>query len=163
MNKRYTIAKELVFGDCLVTPGAYEGVLERLNEFVSPFFEHLETRMQREKALAYIKGLLSDTERKNVESIAYYHGEDRQPLQMFVGQIDWNDDAILDTLVDQVVTEIGSQNGILVLDPTAFAKKGKMSVDVERQWCGRYGKVDNCQVATFLAYVGAGEFMFSSS
>ena len=159
MSKRYTIAKELVFDDCLVTPGAYEGVLERLGKFVAPFFEHLETRMQREKALTYIKGLLSDTERKNVESIAYYHGEDRQPLQMFVGQIDWNDDAILDTLVDQVVTEIGSPNGILVIDPTAFAKKGKMSVGVERQWCGRYGKVDNCQVALFLAYVGAGEFM----
>ena len=159
MSKRYTIAKELIFNDCLVTPGAYEGVLERLGEFVTPFFEHLETRMQREKALAYLKGLLSDTERKNVESIAYYHGEDRQPLQMFVGQVDWNDDAILDTLVSQVVTEIGSPNGILVLDPTAFAKKGKMSVGVERQWCGRYGKVDHCQVAIFLAYVGAGEFM----
>jgi len=159
MSKRYTIAKESIFNDCLVTPGAYEGVLERLGEFVTPFFEHLETRMQREKALAYLKGLLSDTERKNVESIAYYHGEDRQPLPLFIGQIDWNDDAILDTLVDQVVTEIGLPNGILVLDPTAFAKKGKMSVGVERQWCGRHGKVDNCQVAIFLAYISAGEFM----
>jgi len=159
MSKRYAITKEAVFGDCLVTPGAYEGVLERLDEFVTPFFKHLTTRMQREKALAYIKGLLSDTERKNVEAIAYYHGEDRQPLQMFVGQIDWNDDAILDELVDQVVREIGTQNGILVIDPTSFAKKGKMSVGVERQWCGRYGKLDNCQVAIFLAYVGSGEFV----
>jgi len=123
MGKRYALSKEAVFADCLITSGAYEGVLERLDKFVAPFFEHLGTRMQREKALAYIKGLLSDTERKNVESIAYYHGEDRQPLQMFVGQIDWDDDAILDTLVDQVVTEIGSQNGILVIDPTAFAKE----------------------------------------
>ncbi len=159
MSKRYAIAKDAVFEDCLVTPGAYEGVLERLDEFVTPFFEHLATRMQREKALAYIKGLLSDTERKNVESIAYYHGEDRQPLQMFVGQVDWNDDAILDELVGQVVKELGSQNGILVLDPTSFSKKGKRSVGVARQWCGRYGKLDNCQVAIFLAYVGEGEFM----
>jgi SRSO17 transposase len=159
MNKRYAIAKDAVFEDCLVTPGAYEGVLERLDNFATPFFKHLSTRMQREKALAYIKGLLSDTERKNVESIAYFHGEDRQPLQLFIGQVDWDDNAILDELVDQVVQEIGSQNGILVLDPTSFAKKGKMSVGVERQWCGRYGKLDNCQVAIFLAYVASGEFM----
>ena len=159
MGKRYALSKEAVFTDCLVTPGTYEGVLERLDDFVAPFFKHLATRMQREKALAYIKGLLSDTERKNVESIAYYHGEDRQPLQLFIGQVDWNDDAILDELVDQVADEIGSPNGILVLDPTSFAKKGKMSVGVERQWCGRYGKLDNCQVAVFLAYVASGEFM----
>jgi SRSO17 transposase len=159
MHKRYTIAKDAIFEDCLVTPGAYAGVLERLNNFVTPFFKHLTTRMQREKALAYIKGLLSDTERKNVESIAYYHGEDRQPLQLFIGQIDWNDDAILNELRDQVVKVIGSQNGILVFDPTSFAKKGKRSVGVERQWCGRYGKLDNCQVAIFLAYVASGEFM----
>jgi hypothetical protein len=46
----------------------------------------------------------------------------------------------------------------LVLDPTSFPKKGTQSVGVQRQWCGRLGKIENCQVATFLAYVGAGEF-----
>ena len=78
---------------------------------------------------------------------------------MFIGQVDGNDDALLDEFVDQVANAMGSPNGILVLDPTAFAKKGKMSVGVERQWCGRYGKVDNCQVAIFLAYVASGEFL----
>ncbi len=159
MNKRYAIAKESVFEDCLVTPGTYEGVLERLDQFVTPFFKHLATRMQREKALAYLKGLLSCTEKKNVESIAYYHGQDRQPLQMFIGQVEWDDDAILDKLADQVVREIGSENGILVIDPTSFPKKGRMSVGVERQWCGRYGKIENCQVAIGVAYVGGGEFI----
>jgi len=46
MNKRYTLAKESVFDDCLVTPGAYEGVLERLDDFVTPFLKHLATRTQ---------------------------------------------------------------------------------------------------------------------
>ena len=105
-----------------------------------------------------MKGLMSDTERKNVESIAYYHGYDRQPLQFFIGQVEWNDEIILDKLVKSITGEIGTQNGILVLDPTSFPKKGKQSVGVQRQWCGRLGKVENCQVATFLAYVGAGEF-----
>jgi SRSO17 transposase len=105
MVKRYTIAKESVFADCWVTPEAYEGVFERLEQFVSPFFTDTFTRMQREKAVAYTKGLLSNVEKKNIESIAYHHGYDRQPLQMFIGQVDWNDDAILDDLADQVARE----------------------------------------------------------
>jgi SRSO17 transposase len=124
-----------------------------------PFFKHLQTRAQRDKALAYLKGLLSGTEKKNVESIAYFHGEDRQPLQIFIGQVDWNDDAILDELADQVVREIGTKNAVLVIDPTSFPKKGTKSVGVDRQWCGRYGKVDNCQVATCAAYVTEDAFV----
>jgi len=158
MVKRYTIAKESVFADCWVTPKAYEGVFERLEQFVSPFFQHLPTRLQRDKALAYTKGLLSNVEKKNVESIAYSYGYDRQPLQMFIGQVDWNDNAILDDLADQVALEIGRDDGILVIDPTSFPKKGLMSVGVARQWCGNKGKVDNCQVATFVAYVAGGHF-----
>ena len=158
MEKRYAIAKDSICADCLVTPGAYEGVLERLTHFTQPFFKHLSTRPQQEKALTYLKGLLSNTEKKNVESIAYFHGEDRQPLQMFIGQVDWNDEAILDELVKQVAKEIGTPNGILILDPTSFPKKGSKSVGVQRQWCGRLGKVENCQVAIFLAYAGMNEF-----
>jgi SRSO17 transposase len=156
--RRYTIAKESVFADCWVTPEAYEGVFERLEQFVSPFFLDIFTRMQQDKAVAYMKGLLSNVEKKNVESIAYCHGQDRQPLQMFIGQVEWNDDVILDKLADQVAAEIGSTEGILVIDPTSFPKKGKMSVGVQRQWCGRLGKVDNCQVATFVGYVAGSHF-----
>jgi SRSO17 transposase len=91
MVKRYTIAKESVFSDCWVTPEAYEGVFERLEQFISPFFSDIFTRMRQEKAVAYMKGLLSNVEKKNVESIAYCQGLDRQPLQMFIGQVEWND------------------------------------------------------------------------
>jgi SRSO17 transposase len=142
----------------LVTPEVYQGILQRFEQFVAPFIQHLHERTHRRKALDYMKGLMSDTERKNVESIAYYHGTDRQPLQKFIGQIDWDDNIILNKLVKRVVREIGTANGVLVLDPTSFPKKGTQSVGVQRQWCGRLGKVDNCQVATFLAYVGTQEF-----
>jgi len=113
MVKRYVLARESVFADCWVTPEAYEGVFERLEQFVSSFFLHLPTRLQREKAVAYTQGLLSNVEKKNVESIVYCHGYDRQPLQMFIGQVDWNDDAILDDLADQVACEVGRDDGIL--------------------------------------------------
>lgn len=158
MQKRYTLVSDSILDGCLITPDVYEGVLERFETFVAPFIKHLHKRVQQQKAIDYMKGLLSDVERKNVESIAYLHGTDRQPLQNFIGQVEWDDAVILDKLVRRVASEIGTQNGILVLDPTSFPKKGKHSVGVQRQWCGRLGKVDNCQVATFLAYVGSNEF-----
>ena len=158
MTERYLIAKESILEGCLVTPHVYEGVLERFVKFVAPFIEHLNVRTQRQKAIDYMKGLISDTERKNVESIAYYHGSDRQPLQKFIGQVEWDDEIILDKLVRRIKREIGTKNGVIILDPTSFPKKGKQSVGVQRQWCGRLGKVENCQVAIFLAYAGADEF-----
>jgi SRSO17 transposase len=158
MAGRYFIAKDSILEGCMVTPEVYQGILERFEQFVAPFIKHLHHRTHRQKALDYMKGLMSDAERKNVESIAYYHGTDRQPLQKFMGQIEWDDNIILNKLVKRVVREIGTANGVLVLDPTSFPKKGTQSVGVQRQWCGRLGKVDNCRVATFLAYVGADEF-----
>ena len=139
-------------------PSVYEGVLRRLDEFVVPFIKHLLARTQRQKTRDYMRGLLSDTERKNVESIAYFHGEDRQKLQKFIGQADWDDEFMLDKLAEQIANEIGEDDGVLILDPTSFPKKGDESVGVQRQWCGRLGKVENCQVATFLAYASSVEF-----
>jgi len=158
MVKRYTIRSEFVFEDCLVTPSVYEGVLQRFDEFVTPYIAHLHPRTHQQKARDYMKGLLSDTERKNVESISYFHGYDRQRLQIFIGQTEWDDEIILDMLVKQIANEIGETDGILILDPTSFPKKGKESVGVQRQWCGRLGKTENCQVATFLAYASSVEF-----
>ena len=134
MTERYWIAKESILEGCLVTPDVYKGVLERFDEFVAVFVEHLNVRTPRQKATDDMKGLISDTERKNVESIAYYHGSDRQPLQKFIGQVDWDDEIILDKLVDRIKREIGPKNGVLILDPTSFPKKGKQRVGVRRQW-----------------------------
>jgi SRSO17 transposase len=48
---------------------------------------------------------------------------------------------------------LGQADGVLVFDPSAFPKSGRESVGVARQWCGRLGQVDNCQVAISLGYV----------
>jgi len=159
MVKRYTINSEFVFEDCLVTPSVYEGVLQRFDEFVTPFISHIHTQSQQQKARDYMKGLLSDTERKNIESISYFHGYDRQRLQIFIGQTDWDDEAILNKLAAQITDEIVEEDGLLILNPTSFPKKGNESVALkellQRQWCGRLGKTENCQVATFLAYASS--------
>jgi SRSO17 transposase len=51
-----------------------------------------------------------------------------------------------------VAEEMGDPGAVLVLDPSAFPKKGTHSCGVDRTWCGRLGKVENCQVGVFLAY-----------
>jgi SRSO17 transposase len=48
---------------------------------------------------------------------------------------------------------LGQVDGVLVIDPSGVLKQGKASVGVARQWCGRAGKVDNCQVGVYLGYV----------
>ena len=57
------------------------------------------------------------------------------------------------SLATQVGEDLGETDGVIVFDPSAFAKKGTKSVGVARQWCGRLGKVENCQVGIYMAYV----------
>ena len=104
-----------------------------------------------------MQGLLSDLEDKNVESIAYRFGQERLPLQWFVGTSAWDHEPLRDELVRQVGEALGEDAGVIVFDPSAFAKSGKDSVGVARQWCGRLGKVDNCQVAIYMGYVSSQE------
>ena len=112
---------------------------------------------QGQHARTYVAGLLSQLESKNVESIAYLHDQEREPLQQFIGQSPWDAQLWLAELARQVGQQLGSPDGVLVFDPSAFPKKGNASVGVQRQWCGRLGKLDNCQVGLYLAYVGRAE------
>jgi SRSO17 transposase len=90
-----------------------------------------------------------------VASIAYRFGQERLPLPRFIGWADWDDTPLRQELVHQVAHQLGQDAGGLVFDPSAFVKSGPESVGVARQWCGRLGKVDNCQVALSLGYVSA--------
>jgi SRSO17 transposase len=74
-------------------------------------------------------------------------------VQHFVGAGKWDEDAVLGELWQHVAEEIGTDDAVLTLDPSAFPKKGKASCGVGRQWCGRLGKTDNCQVGVFCGYV----------
>jgi SRSO17 transposase len=157
MERRFESRREEVLADCRVPPAVFNGMVERLVHFAVPFAERLCRPEQREHAQTYLQGLLSDLQRKNAEAIAYRHDEDRQGLQTFIGTAPWDHRPLLDELARQVGRELGEPDGILVFDPSAFAKKGKRSVGVARQWCGRLGKQENCQVGVFLGYVSRQE------
>ncbi len=92
-----------------------------------------------------------------MEWIAYRFGQERMPLQWFIGVSDWDHEPLRDELVRQVGEQLGEEDGVIVFDPSGFPKSGKESVGVARQWCGRLGKVDNCQVAVYMGYVSSQE------
>ena len=101
----------------------------------------------------YVEGLVSGIERKSIEPIATAHGLYRRPLQHFVGAGKWSDADVRGEMRRHVVEEIGDPGGgILVLDGSSVRKQGPESVGVARQYCGRLGKIDNCQVGIYVAY-----------
>jgi SRSO17 transposase len=153
MDARFERRRKELLKECKVPASVFADVFSRLELFMVPFVANFGRREQVEHAETYLKGLLSDLDHKNVESIAYRHDQGRMPLQWFVGYSEWDDQPLREVLVSQIGRELGDPDGVLVFDPSGFPKAGKDSVGVARQWCGRLGKVENCQVAVYLGYV----------
>jgi SRSO17 transposase len=151
-KKRKDGAAELL-ENCEVVPKELMAMADRLREFSRPYLDLLYEKRQRPHGEDYLRGLLSDLERKSVEPITERLGQYRRPLQYFIGGSEWDHAPLLDFLNQEVARELGEPNGILVADPSAMPKKGKASVGVGRQWCGRLGKVENCQLGVYLGYV----------
>ena len=147
MEARYARRKTELLQDCEVPPEIFDQVIPRLHHFLEPFVSSLSGHAPPQHARTYVSGLLSDVERKNVESIAYHFGQDRLGLQGFIGWEDWDDTPMRQELLHQVGQQLGHWEG--GVDPSAFPKSGRESVGVARQWCGRLGKVDHCQVAIY--------------
>jgi len=153
MERRFASRLKELVDDATVDPAVLRDMLPRLERFVQPFAALLATSEQQSHLHEYVSGLVSNLERKNVEEIAYFHDQDRQALQKFIGQLPWDHRPHLLELARQVGAEIGAADGVIVFDPSGFAKKGNASVGVQRQWCGRLGKIDNCQVGVYMGYV----------
>jgi SRSO17 transposase len=152
MHWRYRLRKQQLLDECEVPPEVFQGGLERLADFARPFADCLGRQEQKGHARTYLAGLVSDLKHKTAESIAYRHDQQRHGLQHFVGSSTWDHRPLLRELAGQVGRAIGTPDGVIVFDPSGFAKKGGASVGVQRQWLGRLGKVDNGQVGVFMAY-----------
>jgi SRSO17 transposase len=105
-----------------------------------------------------MRGLLAPIQRTNGWTIAEHVGEpEPAALQRFLNLSPWDADALLGLNREYAIEHLASPAAILVADPTGFAKKGTKSVGVQRQYSGTLGLgLDNCQIATFLAYVTPG-------
>ena len=157
MDDRFVLRLQEMLDTAFCGPEVTSGTLARLEEFLRPYAESLTEPAQRTHTHEYVQGLFSKLERKTGEAIAYLHDQERQGLQKFIGQVPWDHQPLLTTLAKEVGEQLGEADGVIVFDPSAFAKKGKKSVGVARQWCGRLGKVDNCQVGVFMGYVSRQE------
>lgn len=143
---------QVLLGDATVTAAqvcACQGQLELFLERYLPLFDRVE---QAENARRVIQGLLSGLDRKTCEPIARQSGVQRKPIQSFVGRSSWDDEALMAELRQHVREELGDDQAVFVVDTSGFAKKGQASCGVQPQWCGRLGKIENCQIGVFLAY-----------
>jgi SRSO17 transposase len=107
----------------------------------------------RLKARAFLLGLLSDVDSRSCWQLAEQAG-DRSPhaMQRLLSDAVWDADAVRDDLRGYVADELGEAGGVLILDDTGDLKKGVHSVGVQRQYTGTAGRIENAQVAVFLAY-----------
>ena len=128
----------------------WEAGLEALHGRIASRFSRSESR---QRALAYLQGLLGSVERKNGWQLAEYAG-DATPdgVQRLLAVYHWDADEVRDDLQGYVVEHLGDPGGVLVVDETGFLKQGRKSVGVKRQYSGTAGKVENCQIGVFLAY-----------
>jgi SRSO17 transposase len=137
--------------DAILSPDTVRSCADRLTDFLQRYLPKSYRVEQRENAATVIRGLLSGLERKTWEPIAIEAGLPREPIQFFVGAGKWDDEAVMAELRARVRGELAEPEGVVVIDPSAFPKKGTESWGVARQWCGRLGQVESCQVGVFLA------------
>jgi SRSO17 transposase len=107
----------------------------------------------RATAKDLVTGLLSGVERKNCWWLAEAAGHGTpDAMQRLLRTAKWDADAVRDDVRSYVVEHLGHPGGVLIADETGFLKKGIHSVGVQRQYTGTAGRVENSQVAVFLAY-----------
>jgi SRSO17 transposase len=146
---------QALLDDATLTAADVQGCQDRLTAFLQRYLRFFYRKEQCLNATRIIQGHLSDLKRKTCEPIAIRVGCQRKPLQDFVGNGRWDDEAPMAELRCHVREQLADPNGILILDGSGFPKKGSQSCGVKRQWCGRLGKEENCQVGVFLAYATA--------
>jgi SRSO17 transposase len=116
-----------------------------------PLFAHPSVA---DSAAAFLDGLLGPERRKTGWMRAEAAGDPGPWRQQAVlGRSRWQADALRDLVRDYVVEELAEPDAVLVLDETGFLKQGSASCGVARQYTGSAGKITNCQIGVFAAYV----------
>lgn len=107
-------------------------------------------------AWTYLRGVLTMTSKRTFANIARRISgptDDGQALQQFMSDSPWSAQHVIHQVQsDLAATPALQRGGRLILDESADAKAGLHSAGAARQWNGRLGKVDLCQVGVFLAF-----------
>jgi SRSO17 transposase len=133
------------------------GLVESWEDELADLFARIAGRFARveprRRAFAYARGLLAPLERRNGWTLAEQAGDGSPDgMQALLCSPCWDPDAVRDDVRDYLVEAIGDPGGVLIADETGFIKKGRRSAGVQRQYSGTAGRVENCQLGTFLCY-----------
>ena len=135
--------------------------IKEFNRYIAHLSEGLGHADRHAGLSGYCTGLMLPLARKSVEPMAAridpLHASARhQALHHFVAKSEWSDSAVMARVRQWVMPALGLQSGCYwIIDDTGFAKKGRHSVGVARQYCGQLGKQDNCQVAVSVSLASA--------
>ena len=112
--------REELRSDCIVSPDMFNQLVDRLDEFVVPYQQALETEVGQQPMHLYLQGLLSHLTRKNAEEIAALVDVERQVMQDFIGTVPWDHRPLVTVLVGQVAERSGEPDGIIAFDPDSI-------------------------------------------
>src|SRR5262245_27263490 len=135
-------------------PQAPSGPLPELTQFLEPFHVHFARSEGRHALERYLTGLLTEHPNKNCDTLAQVvPGTSEQSLQGLLTAMAWDQDDLNRQRVQALLALPSEGDAALISDDTGFAKQGKASVGVARQYSGTLGKVGNCQVTVNCHYV----------
>jgi len=125
-----------------------------IDEYLAPFAPFFRRQEGRELSACYVAGLMMEGERKSVEPMSERVHASERGMQRLLTEVKWDHEGVFKEYRRQMLAETSDPQGVLVVDDTAFPKKGVHTVCVARQYCGALGKVANCQVGVSMSYVG---------
>src|SRR5262245_21125920 len=129
------------------TPLAPAVPMPELEEFLRPFHVHFARSEATHALERYLTGMLTEHPNKNSDTIAQVVPDTpEQSLQGLLTAMLWDHDDLNRQRVRSMLGLGTEGDAALVIDDTGFAKQGKCSVGVQRQYSGTLGKVGNCQV-----------------
>src|ERR687886_412459 len=127
--------------------------LREVKARLRPLFAHPSVA---DSACAFLDGLLGPERRKTGWMRAEAAGDPGPWRQQAVlGRSHWDAEALRDVVREYAVESLAAPDAVLVIDETGFLKQGKSSCGVARQYTGSAGKITNCQIGVFAAYVSA--------
>ena len=133
---------------------AFEQVYGAFQDFHAYFAPLFGRREARDHSRHYLQALLVQSgDRRNAENLSETVPASARVMQRFLTESPWDDDTVIGRLQEYLGPRLEHPDAVWVLDGSDFPKQGRKSVGVARQYCGRLGKVANCQAGMFLAYV----------
>ena len=137
---------------CNLSEQDIEQFLDEMRDYIALFAPAFQRAEQLERSETYLRGLLGDAARKNVEQMALGLGENVRNLQYFVGQSPWKTEPVIKIHQRLVAESLGEVDGVALIDESGVVKQGDCSVGVAAQYCGAVGKVANSQNGVYLGY-----------